>query len=179
MIFTIFTVIFLPLTFFTGLFGMNTREWDANVPTLGFIGAVSIPSSVALIVISLVAAFSTHARQVLQRARDLLGDIITWSYDTAVQPVVDVTYYPLVDRIQRRRAAMGRSLTGPGTEESKRSASAREVRRGGVKKEASDFWERNRLERERGYQIPEVNKKKTAVGRKRSSAAKARKDGRK
>lgn len=47
MIFTTFTVIFLPLSFFTSLFGMNTAEWsggdddDNNYPTLGFIGAIS------------------------------------------------------------------------------------------------------------------------------------------
>jgi hypothetical protein len=177
MIFTIFTVIFLPLTFFTALFGMNTREWDANIPTLGFIGAVSIPSSVGLIAISLIAAFSTHARQLLRGARNLIGAVLSWTYYRTVQPVIDMTYYPLVDRIQRRRAAMGRNLPGNGTEGSKGSFSSRDARRGGVKKEASDFWERNRLERDMGYQIPEVNKKKSTAGRKRSSAARTRKMG--
>ncbi|KAK8110678.1 Protein SERAC1 [Apiospora kogelbergensis] len=41
MIFTTFTVIFLPLSFFTGLFGMNTQEWggaDDNFVSLRTIG---------------------------------------------------------------------------------------------------------------------------------------------
>ena len=59
MIFTTFTVIFLPLTFFTGLFGMNTIEWqDEYVPSLKEIGAISLPASAFLIVVSLLAAFS-------------------------------------------------------------------------------------------------------------------------
>ncbi|KAL2176289.1 uncharacterized protein P884DRAFT_246147 [Thermothelomyces heterothallicus CBS 202.75] len=59
MIFTTFTVIFLPLTFFTGLFGMNTTEWqDENIPSLKEIGAISLPASFLLIMLSLVAAFS-------------------------------------------------------------------------------------------------------------------------
>ncbi|KAI1435961.1 hypothetical protein GGR50DRAFT_654048 [Xylaria sp. CBS 124048] len=45
MIFTIFTVIFLPLSFFTGLFGMNTREWggpnENDFVSLRTIGAIS------------------------------------------------------------------------------------------------------------------------------------------
>lgn len=182
MIFTVFTVIFLPLTFFTGLFGMNTREWEADVPTLGFIGAISIPSSVTLVVISLVAAFSTRARRVLRGGRNLAGDAVSWGWDRGVQPVVDATYYPLVDRIQWSKQK-GRKKGGSVSEETRRSGgswvgSGGGGRRAPVKKEASDFWERNRLERDRGYQIPEVNKK-TVVGRKKSSATGKRKDARK
>jgi Mg2+ and Co2+ transporter CorA len=62
MIFTTFTVIFLPLSFFTGLFGMNTEEWQAEVPSLGFIGSISLPVSTFLIVGSLVAAFSERVQ---------------------------------------------------------------------------------------------------------------------
>lgn len=45
MIFTTFTVIFLPLSFFTSLFGMNTQEWggpgENNFLSLKLIGAIS------------------------------------------------------------------------------------------------------------------------------------------
>lgn len=43
MIFTTFTVIFLPLSFFTSLFGMNTSEWapEENYVSLKAIGAIS------------------------------------------------------------------------------------------------------------------------------------------
>jgi len=43
MIFTTFTVIFLPLSFFTSLFGMNTREWGVpeNFVSLKLIGVIS------------------------------------------------------------------------------------------------------------------------------------------
>ncbi|KAK4119531.1 hypothetical protein N657DRAFT_253674 [Parathielavia appendiculata] len=63
-IFTTFTVIFLPLTFFTGLFGMNTIEWqEENVPSLKEIGAISLPASVLLIAASLMAAFSWRVQK--------------------------------------------------------------------------------------------------------------------
>ncbi|PSR77954.1 hypothetical protein BD289DRAFT_377235 [Coniella lustricola] len=69
MIFTIFTVIFLPLSFFTSLFGMNTSEWagsDSAYPTLGFIGAISLPASLILIGATLIAAFSSHVQVVFK-----------------------------------------------------------------------------------------------------------------
>lgn len=161
MIFTIFTVIFLPLTFFTGLFGMNTREWEAETPTLGFIGAIALPSSFAIIALSLIAAFSTQARRFLQWIGDIVSEILRWIYDLSVRPVADIVF-PIARRVLRTpRGQIGEEK--------------REGRRGGLKKEASDFWERHRLEREKGYQIPEVNKK--GVGRKRS-IARVRKDGR-
>ena len=62
MIFTIFTVIFLPLSFFTSLFGMNVVEWDNQLPTMAFIGEISLPISFFLIVATLVAAFSSHVQ---------------------------------------------------------------------------------------------------------------------
>ncbi|KJZ73934.1 hypothetical protein HIM_06602 [Hirsutella minnesotensis 3608] len=67
-IFTTFTVIFLPLTFFTGLFGMNTREWggNGNLP-LRTIGIIALPSSFVLVAVALFIAFSTAARRLLRR----------------------------------------------------------------------------------------------------------------
>lgn len=65
MIFTTFTVIFLPLSFFTSLFGMNTLEWggpNAQYPSLGFIGEISLPLSLIMIVATLFAAFNTSVQ---------------------------------------------------------------------------------------------------------------------
>ncbi|KAI0599276.1 hypothetical protein F4775DRAFT_591720 [Biscogniauxia sp. FL1348] len=65
MIFTTFTVIFLPLSFFTGLFGMNTEEWgseDDNFVSLRTIGAVSLPASAFLIAAALLGAFSSRTQ---------------------------------------------------------------------------------------------------------------------
>lgn len=68
MIFTIFTVIFLPLSFFTSLFGMNTREWDGNFPTLGYIGEISLPLSAFMILATFVAAFNPRVQTTSQGA---------------------------------------------------------------------------------------------------------------
>ena len=67
MIFTTFTVIFLPLTFFTGLFGMNTIEWqDEDMPSIKEIGAISLPASACLIIVSLVAAYSWRVQSAVK-----------------------------------------------------------------------------------------------------------------
>ncbi|KAK3316339.1 hypothetical protein B0H66DRAFT_604635 [Apodospora peruviana] len=63
MIFTTFTVIFLPASFFTSLFGMNTVEWQADTPSLHDIGSIALPTSIALIIISLLAAFSSRVQR--------------------------------------------------------------------------------------------------------------------
>ncbi|KAF2086603.1 hypothetical protein K490DRAFT_66386 [Saccharata proteae CBS 121410] len=64
MIFTIFTIIFLPLSFFTSLFGMNAREWSGTPKNLSlstiFILMASI--SVVVIVVALLIAFNDRIR---------------------------------------------------------------------------------------------------------------------
>ena len=71
MIFTIFTIIFLPLSFFASVFGINSREWSSadpedrntSLPTLHeiftYMGAISL----AVIVVALMVAFNKHARR--------------------------------------------------------------------------------------------------------------------
>ncbi|KAK3381601.1 hypothetical protein B0H63DRAFT_524303 [Podospora didyma] len=66
MIFTTFTVIFLPLTFFTGLFGMNTEEWQNDVPSIITIGQISLPASAIMIIASLLAAFSWRVQRMFK-----------------------------------------------------------------------------------------------------------------
>jgi hypothetical protein len=59
MTFTIVTVLFLPLSFFTSLFGMNVRDWtgDPANSTLQRVMILMGSASAAIIVIALLAAF--------------------------------------------------------------------------------------------------------------------------
>jgi hypothetical protein len=142
MIFTTFTVIFLPLTFFTGLFGMNTREWggENNLP-LKTIGAISLPSSLALIAISLIAAWSTNARRLIKGMIRATLRLWTKFGDPAVRTAV------------RLIPQKGRGTQGQIQDKESRG------RKTGLGEEVSDFWERHRLERERGYTVPDKNRR--------------------
>lgn len=148
LIFTVFTVIFLPLTFFTGLFGMNTQDWGgANNLSLKTIGLIAIPSSVFLIVASLVVAWSTRVRKVLR----FFGQIIV--------RLDRMLYYIFWRPLYRTIRAEWRA---------KKAASGQEQERSGISQpsmtqEVSDFWDRHRLERDRGYEIPDVNKRSGVV----------------
>ncbi|KAI5461706.1 hypothetical protein BGZ63DRAFT_487646 [Mariannaea sp. PMI_226] len=151
MVFTTFTVIFLPLSFFTGLFGMNTREWGGgDYLPLATIGAIAVPSSFVLVVTSLILAWSETARRFTR-----------WLTTAAVMPR------------KKRRGGGGSSRAGLAGEEGEPSSTSGWARsskaRGGIVQETSDFWERHRLERERGYQIPEKNKRNVARAEGRGS----------
>ncbi|KAF2681139.1 hypothetical protein K458DRAFT_392364 [Lentithecium fluviatile CBS 122367] len=63
LIFTIFTVVFLPLSFFTSLFSMNVREWTGNDTNKTLHTVVTLMVSVSVFVIIaalLMAFFSRH-----------------------------------------------------------------------------------------------------------------------
>ncbi|KAI0867889.1 hypothetical protein GGS24DRAFT_484034 [Hypoxylon argillaceum] len=80
MIFTSFTVIFLPLSFFTSLFGMNTQEWggDNNI-SLRVIGAISLPASALLVLTSLIVAFSTRVQTAIKKPfKPLKSQVQEW-----------------------------------------------------------------------------------------------------
>ncbi|KAM0340845.1 hypothetical protein ACHAPU_010261 [Fusarium lateritium] len=147
MIFTTFTVIFLPLTFFTGLFGMNTQEWGGeNFLSLRTIGAISLPSSFVLVALSLVAAWSTTARRFIKWLTHLGRAVLSWVWRTLCRPTVVSVASMLPQRDERQR-------------EERESRGGRILR-----EEMSDFWERHRLERDRGYTVPEKNKRTTVKG---------------
>jgi Mg2+ and Co2+ transporter CorA len=60
MTFTVVTVLFLPLSFFTSLFGMNVKEWTGDrQKSLGAVMILSGAISAGIIVIALAAAFWT------------------------------------------------------------------------------------------------------------------------
>ena len=68
MIFTIFTIIFLPLSFFASVFGINSREWTGgNYPHLHTIFTYMGSISLAVIIIALLVAFNKFTRRISQR----------------------------------------------------------------------------------------------------------------
>ena len=68
MIFTIFTIIFLPLSFFASVFGINSREWTGgNYPRLHTIFTYMGSISLAVIIIALLVAFNKFTRRMSQR----------------------------------------------------------------------------------------------------------------
>ncbi|EPS29369.1 hypothetical protein PDE_04318 [Penicillium oxalicum 114-2] len=83
MIFTIFTVIFLPLSFFTSLFGINAREWSGTPENLSLAEMFEIgaPASFAIIAIALLLAFNESLRQMVAKSnkigRGLLADFVS------------------------------------------------------------------------------------------------------
>ncbi|KAK4862839.1 hypothetical protein LT330_002972 [Penicillium expansum] len=84
MVFTIFSVVFLPLSFFTSLFGINAREWSGEPtnPTLGQMFEIAAPASFAIIFLSLFIAFSDTLREIVSKTHKisvgLLKDFILY-----------------------------------------------------------------------------------------------------
>lgn len=142
MIFTTFTVIFLPLSFFTSVFGMNTFEWEAgdNV-SLGTIGAISLPASAFLIAASLVAAFSSRVQAVFKYVFQQARATVDYCKRQAAR------LRPRAAREAKRRRRRAR--------EERARNQRRQMERG------YDFWETVRTdgwESER-HQIPELNRR--------------------
>lgn len=72
MIFTVFTVVFLPLSFFTSMYGMNIKEWSgADTNVSGKTVAIYTGSiSVAVILMALFVAFGVvRLKRVYERVR--------------------------------------------------------------------------------------------------------------
>ncbi|OTA91512.1 hypothetical protein M434DRAFT_76195 [Hypoxylon sp. CO27-5] len=141
MIFTTFTVLFLPLSFFTSLFGMNTKEWsepDNYFPSLGLIGAISLPASAVLIGGTLIAAYSTRTQSVVKASYKLAK--------SGVQKTIS-GLASLGAEEQRRQKRQEKELEQQKMRERRR----RELR--------YDFWENVRAEPHRRYVIPEMNRK--------------------
>lgn len=70
MIFTIFTIIFLPLSFFASVFGINAREWSGVSTnwTLHSIFVYMGSISIGVIVVALLLAFSRTTRKLARGA---------------------------------------------------------------------------------------------------------------
>ncbi|KAK3342450.1 hypothetical protein B0H65DRAFT_509552 [Neurospora tetraspora] len=153
MIFTTFTVIFLPLSFFTGIFGMNTREWhdgqnpdgsDSTIPTLGYIGAIALPVSCFLIFTSLIAAFSSRVQGICKKIFKAATGQIKQGYRAI--------------RVEARKIEPERNKMRKERKKAMRKR-AREEERARRQKELSyDFWADVMNARHERHQIPDVNK---------------------
>lgn len=58
LLFTVVTIIFLPMSFLTGWFSMNANDLNSSKLGLGFIAAVIFPISIAITVFALALAFN-------------------------------------------------------------------------------------------------------------------------
>ena len=67
MIFTIITIIFLPLSFFSSIFGMNVKDWSGTEtnPTLEYVLLLMGFVSLGVILLALLAAFHGVVRKIL------------------------------------------------------------------------------------------------------------------
>ena len=140
MIFTTFTVIFLPLTFFTGLFGMNTSEWQTHVPSLEFIGAISLPASLVLILCSLLGAFSLRVQGWVRAAAKLVRSVL-------------IALDQLASKLQPEARRLAKQKKKRRDEKELAEARQRNSR-----ERAYDFWAMVQKESAMAYQIPDLNK---------------------
>ncbi len=86
MIFTIFTIIFLPLSFFASIFGMNAREWSGVSTNMNLYSIFTYMGSISLgvIVIALLVAFNRLTRSVVGRVWAPVSAI----WESYVEPVL-------------------------------------------------------------------------------------------
>ncbi len=151
LIFTVFTVIFLPLTFFTGLFGMNTKEWGgSDFMDIKKIGYITIPASFCIITIALILALSSRIRKLLKAIKKIA---------------------------LKRRKMKGKSVSGGDETETgigkwwkKKGHKKMKTKRTDTlyEDDYEDFWEVNRRRRRADYRIPHHNRRPIAADEKRT-----------
>ncbi|KAK0707470.1 hypothetical protein B0H67DRAFT_587675 [Lasiosphaeris hirsuta] len=141
MIFTTFTVIFLPLSFFTGLFGVNAAEWqDEKIPSLKTIGAISLPSSAFLVIISLIAAYNWRAQSIVRS---------TFRHAKEALKSSASLFGKLEPKSRRQKKLKQRR-------EERRKRKADQARKD--KDRSYDFWATIKKGRSAQYQIPHMNR---------------------
>lgn len=78
MIFTVVTIIFLPLSFFTGLFGMNARELLSAQYSIGYFSMIMYPVSFVITCISLGLALQPEFRTLVRLAPQKISSFKWW-----------------------------------------------------------------------------------------------------
>ncbi|KAF8538377.1 cora-like Mg2+ transporter protein-domain-containing protein [Trichophaea hybrida] len=71
-VFTVITIIFLPLSFLTGFFGMNVKEisGNSNTYTLGYFWLWAGTSCAVVVILAFLVAFNRKTREMTGRARE-------------------------------------------------------------------------------------------------------------
>ncbi|KAI1169925.1 hypothetical protein F4777DRAFT_571265 [Nemania sp. FL0916] len=158
MIFTTFTVIFLPLSFFTSLFGMNTHEWggpdENNFISLKLIGAISLPASAFLIFITLLAAFSGRVQMLIK----LSHRAVLATLELAGRPI-----HAFAEQLRRQLVRLEPQSTVDSAHRRRRLKELEKKRQRQKKERNYDFWAMVQAERRSEYEIPEANRKRAAA----------------
>ena len=159
LVFTVFTVIFLPLTFFTGLFGMNINEWSGTLTNVSWRTVVewSIPLSLAITCTALVLALSMRIRKF---AKNLAKAISELGGQLQAAGIYWISW--LGDRSRKQFYALVHGTVPP---ERKKPKPQRKKETGKEQKEkvyydtGSDFWDNHVDRRENEYHIPQNNRR--------------------
>lgn len=154
LVFTVFTVIFLPLTFFTGLFGMNINEWSSTPTNVSWRTVVewSIPLSLAITCTALVLALSMRIRKF---AKSFVKAISELGGHLQAASMNWISW--LSDRSRKQFYSMVHGTVPP---EPKKPKSQRKKEAGKGQEEkvyydtGSDFWDNHVDRRENEYHIP-------------------------
>ena len=142
MIFTTFTVIFLPLSFFTSLFGMNAAEWQGDqIPGLQMIGSIALPSSAFLILVSLIAAFSSRVQFMVKLVFKEVKSVFSSGHLYA-------------KKLEPSRARQAKQRRQQEKREERRRQRERER-----KQKIYDLWAMIKMDRNTDYQIPDLNRR--------------------
>ncbi|MCJ1386386.1 hypothetical protein MMC17_009512 [Xylographa soralifera] len=154
MVFTVFTVLFLPLTFFTGLFGMNISEWSNTSTNVSWRTVVkwSIPLSLTIVVCALALALSAHIRKIATKAGQNAAKLIKYvaSVCMGVLFIIAIPFSAIGNWNPASAAKSKRRARNKKFQNSKKDANYEDI---------DDFWGAHVEQRQNEYRIPAHNKK--------------------
>ncbi|KAI9647362.1 hypothetical protein NHQ30_003747 [Ciborinia camelliae] len=161
----------LPLSFFTGLFGMNVQEWGGGdflpLRTVGVIASMTpfpirtkkkialtsptptVPTSSALISLALIVAWSTRIRRLFQS----IGATFTHLYVT-IHGHISKTINNIFD--SKKTSGKRSKIRGLRQRKKKRRLEKERTR---SQDEDWDFWGSHKERREKDYKMPSQNRK--------------------
>ncbi|MCJ1400767.1 hypothetical protein MMC11_003975 [Xylographa trunciseda] len=170
MVFTVFTVLFvrpeigrneekltkskLPLTFFTGLFGMNISEWSGTSTNVNWRTVVtwSIPLSLTIVVCALALALSAHVRKFAVKAGQAAAKLFSYLASLCMVVAFAITI-PL--------SIIASWSPAPTTKKKHRirNKKLRKHQKDDGHEDFDDFWGNHVEQREKEYRIPPHNRK--------------------